>query len=72
MTVTAVNKVGLTSTAFSKPLVVDNTPPQVCQRTSILFTENCHGSGLVGVYIMLQLSSREETATTVSWVLVNN
>ena len=30
VTVIAVNKVGLTTMAFSKPLVVDNTPPQVC------------------------------------------
>ncbi|KAI0241220.1 hypothetical protein LSAT2_032838 [Lamellibrachia satsuma] len=28
VTVTAVNKVGLTTTAFSRPLLVDNTPPQ--------------------------------------------
>ena len=67
MTVTAVNKVGLTTTAFSKPLVVDNTPPQVCQRTSILFTENCHGSDLVvGVSVVLQLLSCDPLA---SWVL---
>ena len=32
MTVTAVNKVGLKTTAYSKPLLVDNTPPQVCDR----------------------------------------
>ena len=31
MTVTAVNKVGLKTTAFSKPLLVDNTPPKVCE-----------------------------------------
>ena len=30
VTVTAVNKVGLATTAYSKPLVVDDTPPQVC------------------------------------------
>ncbi|KAI0215917.1 hypothetical protein LSAT2_032052 [Lamellibrachia satsuma] len=28
VTVSAVNKVGLTTTAFSRPLLVDNTPPQ--------------------------------------------
>ena len=33
MTVTAVNKVGLTTTAFSRPLLVDNTPPQVRVKT---------------------------------------
>ena len=38
MTVTAVNKVGLTTTAFSRPLLVDNTPPQVCVKTYISIT----------------------------------
>ena len=30
VTVTAINKVGLSMTAYSKPLLIDNTPPQVC------------------------------------------
>ena len=29
VTVTAVNKIGLRTTAYSKPLSVDNTPPKV-------------------------------------------
>ena len=42
MTVTAVNKVGLTTTAFSRCLLVDNTPPQVCVKNLHLnYCENC-------------------------------
>ena len=33
VTVIAVNKVGLKTVAFSKPLVVDDTPPRVCTLT---------------------------------------
>ena len=42
VTVTAVNKVGLMTSAYSKPLTVDNTPPKVRLRDLKFHAQHCN------------------------------
>ena len=60
VTVTAVNKIGLRTPAYSKPLTVDNTPPKVRLRDIQLRTQRCNvttvNSKLEGSLVMQKRS----------------